>query len=448
MLLKKLIKKYYSKKKKIKIKGLSINSKKIKKGYIFFAIKGNKTNGEKFIKEAVSNGAAAIICSEKCKYTSKHIPIIKTKSVRGDLSKISSKFYKLKPKNIIAVTGTNGKTSVADMFYQILNLNKVPSASIGTLGIKYKGKIIKSNLTSPDTIFLHKILEKIKKNKIDNVIIEASSHGLDQKRLDNLDFKAGIFTNLSQDHLDYHKNMRSYLNSKLQLFKKNLSANKTIISDKSIKEFPLLKKISLKRNMKLIDISSIEERLKNQSILELNQFEIKNLSMAIAAAKLCKLTEKQIYKSLSKIKSVNGRLEHVKTFSNNVKVYIDFAHTPDALFKSIQSLKSSHGENISLVFGCGGDRDFKKRPLMAKIASANCKKIYVTDDNPRNENPKKIREKLVKNIKNKKCFNIGNRNKAIKTAILKAEPNETILVAGKGHEVEQIYKNTFTVWSN
>ena len=390
----------------------------------------------------MSNGAAAIICSEKCKYTSKHIPIIKTKSVRGDLSKISSKFYKLKPKNIIAVTGTNGKTSVADMFYQILNLNKVPSASIGTLGIKYKGKIIKSNLTSPDTIFLHKILEKIKKNKIDNVIIEASSHGLDQKRLDNLDFKAGIFTNLSQDHLDYHKNMRSYLNSKLQLFKKNLSANKTIISDKSIKEFPLLKKISLKRNMKLIDISSIEERLKNQSILELNQFEIKNLSMAIAAAKLCKLTEKQIYKSLSKIKSVNGRLEHVKTFSNNVKVYIDFAHTPDALFKSIQSLKSSHGENISLVFGCGGDRDFKKRPLMAKIASANCKKIYVTDDNPRNENPKKIREKLVKNIKNKKCFNIGNRNKAIKTAILKAEPNETILVAGKGHEVEQIYKNT------
>ena len=241
MLLKNLIKDIPIKNKKINVKGLAINSKKIKKGYIFFAIKGLKSNGEKYIAEAVKKGASVIICSRKCKYKNEKIPIIKTSNIRNYLSKIASKFFQLKPKNIIAVTGTNGKTSVADLFYQILSLNNIPVASIGTLGLKYKGKIIKSNLTSPDTILLHQDLEKIKKNKIDNVIIEASSHGLHQSRINYLKLKAGIFTNFSQDHLDYHKTMNSYLNSKFILFKNILSKGKTIISDKTIKEFEFLK---------------------------------------------------------------------------------------------------------------------------------------------------------------------------------------------------------------
>ena len=164
MLLKQLIKKIPAEKKKIKIKGLSISSKNVKKGYIFFAIKGSKQNGEKFINEAVKRGAVVIICSKNCKYKNKRVIIIKTRDVRHLLSDVSSKFYRYKPKNIIAVTGTNGKTSVADLFYQILSLNKVPVASIGTLGTKLK-KIIKTNLTSPDTILLHQLLEKIKKKK-------------------------------------------------------------------------------------------------------------------------------------------------------------------------------------------------------------------------------------------------------------------------------------------
>ena len=224
----------------IKVKGIEINSKKIKKGFIFFAIKGHKLNGEKYINEAIKKGAAAIVCSNNCKYSDKRTPIIKTPDIRSFLSKVSSRFYKLKPKNIIAVTGTNGKTSVADLYYQILKLNKLPVASIGTLGIKFNGKIIKSSLTSPDTITLHKFLSrKLKKNKIDNVILEASSHGLHQKRIDHLNIKAGIFTNFSQDHLDYHKNMKSYLNSKLLLFNKILSKKKVVISDGSLKEFPV-----------------------------------------------------------------------------------------------------------------------------------------------------------------------------------------------------------------
>ena len=166
MLLKKLIKNLPKETKNIKIKGLALNSRKVKKGFIFFAIRGNKFNGEKFIYEAIKNGAAVIICSKNCRYQNKKIPIIKTSNIRYFLSEISSKFYSLKPKNIIAVTGTNGKTSVADLFYQILNLNNIPVASIGTLGIKYKNKRIKSNLTSPDTISLHKTLEKIKEARL------------------------------------------------------------------------------------------------------------------------------------------------------------------------------------------------------------------------------------------------------------------------------------------
>ena len=441
MLLKKLINNIPEEKKKIKIRGLSINSKQNNKGFIFFAIKGHRSNGEKFIGEAVKNGASAIVCSKTCKYKSETIPVVSTSNVRETLSIVASKFYKLKPKNIIAVTGTNGKTSVADFFYQILSNNNVPVASVGTLGIKFKGKTYNSRLTSPDTIALHKILEKLKKNNIDNVIIEASSHGLKQKRMDHLNLKSGIFTNFSQDHLDYHKTMKAYLNAKLILFNNLLSKKKTIISDSSIKQYQILKKISKRRKLNLIDSKPIEERIENKKNLKLIKFQRKNLSMAISAAKLCKLSDKMIYSSLSKIKGIDGRLELVRTFSNKINVFVDYAHTPDALYKSLNSLKDIFGNKISIVFGCGGDRDVKKRPIMAKIADTFCKKIYVTDDNPRNEKPDKIRKEIIKNIKHNNFFNIGNRAKAIKTSISNAEPGEVILVAGKGHEIKQIYRN-------
>ncbi len=439
MLLRKLIKNSKITK-KIAIRGLTSNSNSVRKGFVFFALKGHNFNGEKFINVAIKKGAVAIVCSRNCKYTNKTIPVIKSSNIRYLLSKTSSNFFKLKPKNLIAVTGTNGKTSVADYFYQILTLSKIPVASIGTLGIKFKGKIIKTNLTTPDTVFLHQTLEKLKKENIENVIIEASSHGLHQKRLDHINFKAGIFTNLSQDHLDYHKTMRSYFNAKLILLNNILSKKKIVITDKSINQFPEIKKISKKNQLKLIEISKIENKLKRKSKLNFNFIQLKNISMAIAAAKLCNISENKIFKNLKKIKDVNGRLELVKTFSKNIKVYIDFAHTPEALLKSLQILRKYQNDNISLVFGCGGDRDFKKRPLMAKIASDNCKRIYVTDDNPRNEKPEKIRNEILEKISNKNCFNIGNRTTAIKTAIKNADPNEIILVAGKGHETEQIYK--------
>ena len=441
MLLKNLIKDISEDKRNISISGIASNSMEVKKNYIFFAIKGNKINGEKFIQDAVKKGASVIICSKQCKYKNKNVQIIRTNDIRYFLSEISSRFYKLKPKKIIAVTGTNGKTSVADIFHQILRINKLPVATIGTFGIKYNGRTIKTNLTSPDTINLHKHLNFLKKKKINNVIIESSSHGLDQKRLHHINFKGAIFTNFSQDHLDYHKNMKSYLNAKLILFKKILKKNSLIISDKEIKPFSELNKISKKRNLKLLDISKDFIKIKNNQSKFMSDFKIKNLAMAINGIKLCGLKEKLIFKAIKKIKDVNGRLELVKHFSNDVKVFVDYAHTPDALLKTLKSLELLYKKKISLVFGCGGDRDQKKRPLMAKIANKHCKKIYVTDDNPRNENPKKIRQALMKYIDKNKAFNISNRASAIKKAIQNADHQEIILIAGKGHEESQIYKN-------
>ena len=441
MLLKNLIKKIPQRFKNLKIKGLALNSKDVKKGFIFFAIKGNNLNGENFIDKAIKKGAIAIVCSKNCNFKSETTFIIKTSKVKYHLSKITSKFYKLKPKNIIAVTGTNGKTSVADFFYQILNINNISVASIGTLGIKYKNKFIKSNLTSPNIIDLHKNLQKLKKLNIENVIIEASSHGLDQRRLDDINLKAGIFTNFSQDHLDYHKTMKAYLKAKLILFKKLLPKKGYVISDRELKEYKILKKISKNRKLKILDINKTFNIIKNSSLSLIGEFQKKNLSMAINAARLCNLKKIKIIKALRNIKNVNGRLELIKTYHNNIRVFVDYAHTPDALKEVLKSINNIYGNKISLVFGCGGERDLKKRPLMAKIAKSFCSKIYVTDDNPRKENPKKIRKKIIKNLKGSNYFNIGKRSKAIKEAILNAEPNESIIIAGKGHENYQDYGN-------
>jgi len=439
MLLKNLIN--YSSKKtdEVKINGLALDSRKVKKGDLFFAIKGNKINGEKYIKDALSRGAKAIICSNKFQIKKSNNLIIRVKDPKKTLINTCVKFYKKKPKNIIAVTGTNGKSSVANFFHQILLLNKIPVASIGTLGIKINEKTKKTKLTSLDIISLHKNLEKIKKAKIDNVIIEASSHGLKQGRLNGLKLKAGIFTNFSQDHLDYHKTMINYFNSKMILFSKLLKKKNFVITDEDFRYISRLKKISKLKKLKLITINKKNlENLKNKTEL-IGLFQLKNLCMSILASKLCKIKNKKIYSVLKKIQSVSGRLELVKKFSNNIKVFVDYAHTPDALLTATSTLKKHYNNKLTLIFGCGGERDAKKRIAMAKVASKYCDKIYVTDDNPRNENPKNIRNTIIKNLSHKNYVDVGNRAIAIRSALKEAEHNETILIAGKGHEDYQDY---------
>ncbi len=438
MLLKKLIKNLPQNIKNIKIKGISLDSRKVKKGDIFFAIKGREFNGNLFIRDAILKGAVAVVCSKNLKKQNTKIPLIKAKNPKILLASVCEIFFKKKPKNIFAVTGTNGKSSVADFFFQILNTNKIPVATIGTLGIKKNKAIKKLNLTSPDIVTIHKELYNLKKLGINNVIIEASSHGLAQGRLNKIDFKAGIFTNLSQDHLDYHKNMENYFNSKMILFSRLLKKQRSMIVDDEIKEYFKLKKIANNRNLKIIKANKYSEIKKQKNSL-IGSFQIKNLLMSIAAAKLCGLKKKEIDFALKKIKSVDGRLELIKILPNNSKVYIDFAHTPGALSTVLRSLRKNYTGKISLVFGCGGERDQKKRGEMAKIARRLTDKIYVTDDNPRRESPKKIREMIIKKLKKANYLEIGNRSKAIKTAIQKSEPGEIILIAGKGHETTQDY---------
>ena len=445
---------------KIHVRGISFDSRKVKKGDIFFAIEGNQTSGIKFINEAISKGASVIISRKKVKNKNGQVPIIVVKNVRRSLSEACSNFYKKKPSNIIAVTGTNGKSSVVDFFNQILNLNKISVASIGTLGIFSKNYNKKINLTSMDPLSLHKNLEILAKNKIINVILEASSHGLEQKRLDNLNINTGIFTNLSHDHLDYHKNMHLYLNSKMHLFKNLLKKNSKIITDEDNKEFKIIKEIANQKRIKKITIGSktgnikilnnkykkkkqvvkisVNSKIYNLEIPLIGYFQIKNLLMAILAASLCGLNHNRIFNQLHKIKPVPGRLECVASLNNNSNIVVDFAHTPDALEQSLIALKKQFKSEIIIVFGCGGERDKKKRFAMGKIASKYCSKIFITDDNPRNENPKKIRNTIMKGCR-KLAVDIGSRKKAIKNAIRELEPNAILLVAGKGHEETQDY---------
>jgi murE/murF fusion protein len=463
MLLKKIIKNLSIDIQKINIEGLSLDSRQVQKNHLFFAIKGTKHDGKDYIFNAIKKGARAIVCDINCKIKNTKIPIIKVKNIKKTIIEACEVYYQLKPENIIAITGTNGKSSVAEFYYQILTALKIPVASIGTLGIKINNKVIKTNLTTLDVISLHRELAKIKKLGIDNVILEASSHGLEQGRLDELNFKTAIFTNFSQDHLDYHKSMKNYLNAKLILFSKLLKSKNYIVTDNEIPEFLKLKKISKKNNLNLLTIgrknSTIQFKMvksnnnfqtiifrykkKNYTIQIplIGLFQIKNLFMSIIAAKLSGLKIKQILHVVKRIKEVNGRLQLIRTTPNQTKIFVDYAHTPDALETTLKTLKEHYRIRPDVVFGCGGERDKKKRSKMASICEKNAEKIYVTDDNPRNENPKLIRQMIKSGFSKKLIFSeIPQRTKAIETAIIKSKPNSIILIAGKGHETVQIYR--------
>ena len=455
--------------KQVLVKGISFDSREVKKNYIFFAIDGTQNSGSRFIDEAITKGASVIVSNNKIKNYNYKIPYLLVKDTRISLAEACSNFYKQKPKNIIAVTGTNGKSSVADFFYQILRLNKMQVASIGTLGIFSEKFKKKTKLTSIDPLSLHKNLQILAKKKIDHVIIEASSHGLDQKRLNNLKIKVGIFTNLSHDHLDYHKNIKSYFNSKMYLFRKLLNKDSIIITDEENHEFKIIKNISKKRKIKKITIGSkygsikiLDNRYnKNEQLIKvlydkkifflrtrlLGYFQIKNLLMAILAASRAGISISKIFKQIHKIKSVSGRLEKVANLKANSKIIIDFAHTPDALEQTLIALKKQFNKNITIVFGCGGERDKKKRKFMGTIAKKYCDKIYITDDNPRNENPKKIRNEIRKTCANL-AIDIGDRRQAIETAVKKLGLNEILLIAGKGHEITQDYGSKILKFSD
>ena len=440
--------------------GVCFDSKKVKKNNIFFAIKGNTKDGNDFIPTAVNKGSKIIITEKNIKKHQKGIIFIQRKNIRKLLAEVSFKVYKKKPKNLIAVTGTNGKSSVVNFYYQILKLNKKKVASIGTLGVRSNRVNFDLSNTTIDPLQLGQILEKLSINKIDNVIMEASSHGLKQNRLDGLKFNTGIFTNLSQDHLDYHKNLKNYLKAKLYLFEKLIKRKGNIITDEEIPQFKKIKKISINNNLKLQTLNN-ENNFKILShifrgetqilkikykksirVINLNligKIQIKNILMAIIAAQKSNIELKKILAILPKIKPVEGRLEKIGKIKNKSKVILDYAHTPEALKTSLLNLREQFPDKkLILLFGCGGNRDQNKRSKMGKIANDYSDEIYITDDNPRFENPNRIRADIKKGITRKRrIFKIPDRAKAISISIQNLKTGEILLVAGKGHEKTQ-----------
>ena len=451
--------------------GICFNSSKCNKDNIFFAVKGIKIDGNKFINHAIQRGAKTIISNQKFEGIKKDILFIKSSNVRKSLSEFAYTIYKDKPKNIIAVTGTNGKSSVADFYFQILRLNKKKVASIGTLGIKTQNYTQKVLNTTIDPITLSVILNKLKREGIEDVILEASSHGLKQNRLDGLKFRTGIFTNLSHDHLDYHKTLSEYFKSKMYLFEKLLIKNANIVTDLEISEYKKIKEIALRKKFNIETISNkngnIEiishEYQNNKQIVKIRyrkniykfetrligRVQIKNILMAMIAATKSSLSFKKIVNTIKSLKPVSGRLEQIGIIKNNSKVILDYAHSPDALEISLKSLKEQFkNRKITIVFGCGGDRDKTKRQIMGKIANQYCDRIYLTDDNPRYENPKTIRTSIRKNINKSKIYETSNRAKAIKKAIFDLKTGDILLVAGKGHEKIQEYKEHKKLFSD
>ncbi len=440
--------------------GISFNSKDIKKDNIFFAIKGNNFDGNKFISSAIKKGSKIIISEKRITNLQKDILFIHTKNIRKLLAEIAFKIYKNKPNNLIAVTGTNGKSSVSDFYFQLLKLNKIKVASIGTLGVRSKN--IRFNLpnTTIDPIRMGQILSKLKSQKINNVIMEASSHGLTQHRLDGLKFSSGIFTNLSQDHLDYHKNFKEYFKAKLYLFENLIGKKGNVITDETLPEFKRIKKITISRKLKLQVLNNSKNQFQilshsyrgEKQILKIRYYnltreinlnligkiQLKNILMAIIAAKNSNISLIKILNVLSQLKPIDGRLEKIGKIKNRSKVILDYAHTPDALRICLSNLKEQFpNKKIILLFGCGGNRDQNKRFKMGKIACDYSNEIYLTDDNPRFEDPRKIRDDIKKGIQGTSIKEIPDRKKAISDAIKNLNTGDILLVAGKGHEKTQ-----------
>ena len=442
----------------IAVEGISSDSRNIKQNFIFFAIKGDKNNGNDYIDEVLKKQPSAIITSQKKIYKT-NIPIIIVKDVRKEYAMAAYNFYSHKIDNKIAVTGTNGKTSVVFFINSILNKLNNKSGIIGTLGSNFKN--IQSNLTTPDPLHIAQLLQKFYKNNYKTVAMEASSHALDQSRLYGLTYDILALTNISHDHLDYHKSLNNYINAKLKLFIQNAKPNGILIISKDTQYYPIICKKLKSRNIKYLTFGlkkadfEIKEISRNNSRVEmqlnhasqkyifkfnnLSNYQIKNYLLATSIVNKLGYEFNKIKSFSLNIPSVPGRMELAGIKKNKAKVFVDFAHTPDALENVLNEAKQMSGGKLHVVFGCGGDRDKKKRPLMGKIACKYADSVVVTDDNPRNENPQSIRNQIIGNSKN--IIEISDRKKAIKYAINNLLSQDILIIAGKGHEKYQLVKN-------
>ena len=453
----------------LKISGVNIDSTKIKPGDLFIAISGSKYDGHDFIPEAIKNGAKAIITNGRS-FPNLRVPQLKVKNPRKVASIVAASFYQNPSRNLkmIGITGTNGKTTVCSILSKILECAGYNIAQLGTLGLKSKLINSPKTLTTPDAISLQKTLSFLKKNKYSHVIMEVSSHGIDQHRTDCIDFDFAVFTNLTPEHLDYHKSMESYFRTKAQLFKHLKNNAVAIINDddqygRRLKSeikcqktcFSMKNKNQIHYKNLSMSLDGISGKIKAgnhnymiQSKL-IGEFNAENILSALAVAHSLGIRKDIIEKGIKLCSSIDGRME-IFNQMNGSKVIVDYAHTPDAYQKILSTIKnlSSINSRLLLVFGAGGERDKTKRSKMAKIAEMYSDYCFITPDNPRNENPKQISEDIIKGFKGKNYLLFNCREEGLKSALNEAKKNDVVVVLGKGREEYQEIANEKVFYSD
>ena len=453
---------------KLAILGLTCDSRLVKPGFLFAAFEGTNTDGSEFIGDAINRGAIVILSSPKLKKKFMNLDNVVWLidiNPRYCFAKLVAKFFDNQPEYVTAITGTNGKTSVACFLQQIWSSSGRNSASLGTLGIQTSIPLtrgtctLSNNLTTPDPVNLHQNLAKLSKSGVTHIAIEASSHGLDQYRLDGLRIESAAFTNFSQDHLDFHGTESIYLASKLRLFSDLLNEGGTAVINADSHKAKTVLDTAKKRSSSIItfgksnaDICLLSEMLPSKTGQRLNlsvfgqnvettvpligAFQIFNSMCALALAIASGVSVENALNGIRSLKNVRGRMELVGRHPSGAPIYVDYAHTPDALKNLLLTLKPFVKNKLSIVFGCGGDRDAKKRFSMGSIAESFADNIIVTDDNPRSEQPQLIRNAILRGCPSGK--EIGNRKEAISSAIHRLAPGDILVVAGKGHEEGQI----------
>jgi UDP-N-acetylmuramoyl-L-alanyl-D-glutamate--2,6-diaminopimelate ligase len=452
----------------IDIAGLTADSRAVKRGDVFFAVPGSKTDGLRFIEPAVAAGAVAVI-AQRMPVTPipEGVVFVRVANPRRALALAAARYFPRQPSTIVAVTGTSGKTSVAAFTRQIWSALKHPAASIGTIGlVSPKGETYGS-LTTPDPVDLHHTLDTLAGEGVTHLAVEASSHGLDQNRLDGVRLMAAAFTNITRDHLDYHPSFDSYLAAKRRLFEELVPRGGAAVIEVDNDHAETMMAAAKARGLTVLGVGrnatgirlveckiegfsqtlQVEHRKRNFRVrLPLvGQFQVENALVAAGLAIVTGGNPGAVFLALEGLKGAKGRLELVG-HSKGAPIFVDYAHKPDAIGKALDALRPYVTGRLFVVFGAGGDRDRGKRPLMGAIANAKADRLIVTDDNPRSEDPAAIRAAIVATARD--AVEIGDRREAIHAAIRELKAGDVLLVAGKGHETGQIIRDQILPFSD
>lgn len=442
----------------IDISDVTSDSRKAAPGSLFVAIPGTKADGARYIADAVAKGAAAVVAAAGAEVPgSLVVPVIRVDEPRRTLAQLAARYFGRQPEIAVAVTGTSGKTSVADFTRQIFADLGHEAASVGTIGIVKPQGAVYGSLTTPDPVTLHETLARLADEGITHLAFEASSHGLDQHRLDGVKLTAAAFTNLGRDHMDYHPTIEHYLGAKLRLFTDLLEPGRTAVVNMDGERSPDVLAAAEARGLRVLTTGKAGTDFKLETValdgfaqrltvhhagrarsLRLplvGAYQVENALLAAGLATAAGDDGERALAALERLKGVKGRLEIVGTARGGLAI-VDYAHKPEALAAALSASRPFASGRLICVFGCGGDRDKGKRPLMGRIAAENADMVIVTDDNPRSEDPARIRAEILSAAPGAR--EIGDRREAIRAAVSSMGKGDVVLVAGKGHETGQI----------